>query len=144
MDSWKKTVPAYIRAFLDSYVGEIDKEKMSEIANNCDAIISNYDFILCLNSSRRDDKFVGDYIRRNTNGLMPSPCSKMLYRDGLNVLSIIGFSSEQEKDALLQRIFNLTGYFAEGWKIYKIDFLDICEQYAQYFTINEGKINILH
>ena len=150
MDSWKKTVPSYIRTFLDLYIGEIEKEKMSEIADICNTVISDCNFIVCFNSSRRDDKFVGDYIERDINGFTPSPYLKMLcknftrlYKDDMNVLSIAGFSSEQDKDAFLQRIFNFTGYFAEDWKIYKMEFLDICEQYAQYFEINDGKINIL-
>lgn len=143
MDSWKKTVPSYIRTFLDLYIGEIEKEKMSEIADNCDAVIKNCDFIICFNSSRRDNNFLEYGISRDLNHFTLSINFRKLYTNGVGVTYLIGFFSEQDKDKFIQYILNYKGYFAEDWEIYKMEFLDICEQYAQYFEINNGKINIL-
>lgn len=143
MDSWKKTVPSYIRTFLDLYFEEIEKEKMSDIADNCDTVIKNCDFIMCLNMSRRDYKFLEYFIGKNISNFALSINFRRLYVDGLRDTFIIGFCSEQDKDKFIQYILNFKGYFCENWEIHRMEFLDICEHYAQYFEINDGKITIL-
>lgn len=138
MGSWKDSVPSYIRDFIKDHVGKIDNIKMYFIADSCNIIIKHCDFIICFDSSKRDNDLIEEYFKKNPNLLSISSGNITFYTDESNVINIIGFFSEQEKDMFIQKIFNLN----EDWKIDKIDFLDICEEYVQCFKIRNGKLKL--
>ena len=133
MGSWKDSVPSYIRSFIEAHVGALSQAKMSVIADNCNIIIKHCNFILCFNSSKRDSDFIEEYFIKS-----PNTFTITLYEDTSSVINIIGFFSEQEKDAFIRKFFDLN----KAWKIDKIEFLDICEEYVQNFEIGHGKLKL--
>ena len=138
MGSWKDSVPSYIRDFIEDHVGKIDNIKMSVIADNCNIIIKHCNFILCFNSSKRDSDFIEEHFIKSPNTFAVSSGTITLYEDVSSAINIIGFFSEQEKDAFIRKFFDLN----KAWKIDKIEFLDISEEYVQNFEIGHGKLKL--
>lgn len=138
MGSWRDSVPSYIRSFIEGHVGGLSQTKMFFIANSCNIIIKHCDFILCFESSKRDNDLIEEYFKKNPSPLAISSGITTLYEDISSAINIIGFFSEREKDAFIQKFFNLN----EDLKINKVEFLDICEQYVQDFEINNGKLKL--
>ena len=136
MGSWKDSVPSYIRSFIEVHVGALSQAKMSVIADNCNIIIKHCNFILCFNSSKRDSDFIEEHFSPNTFGVSSGTIT--LYEDISIAINIIGFFSEQEKDAFIRKFFDSN----KAWKIDKIEFLDICEEYVQNFEIWHGKLKL--
>lgn len=138
MGSWKNSVPSYIRSFIEVHVGALSQSKMSVIADNCNIIIKHCNFILCFNSSKRDSDFIEEYFIKSPNTFAISSGTITLYEDVSIAINIIGFFSEQEKDAFIRKFFDLN----KACKIDKIEFLDICEEYVQNFEIWHGKLKL--
>lgn len=138
MGNWKNSVPSYIRSFIEVHVGALSQAKMSFIADNCNIIIKHCNFILCFNSSKRDSDFIEEYFIKSHNTFAVSSGTITLYEDVSSAINIIGFFSEQEKDAFIRKFFDLN----KAWKIDKIEFLDICEEYVQNFEIGHGKLKL--
>lgn len=138
MGSWKDSVPSYIRSFIEVHVGALSQAKMSVIADNCNIIIKHCNFILCFNSSKRDSDFIEEYFIKSPNTFAISSGTITLYEDVSIAINIIGFFSEQEKDAFIRKFFDLN----KACKIDKIEFLDICEEYVQNFEIWHGKLKL--
>lgn len=138
MGSWKNSVPSYIRSFIEVHVGGLSQTKMFFIADNCNIIIKHCNFILCFNSSKRDSDFIEEHFIKTPNTFAVSSEAITLYEDVSSAINIIGFFSEQEKDAFIRKFFDLN----KDWKIDKIEFLDICEEYVQNFEIGHGKLKL--
>lgn len=138
MGSWKDSVPSYIRSFIEVHVGALSQAKMFSIADNCNIIIKHCNFILCFISSKRDGDFIEEHFIKSPNIFAVSSGTITLYEDVSIAINIIGFFSEQEKDAFIRKFFDLN----KAWKIDKIEFLDICEEYVQNFEIWHGKLKL--
>lgn len=138
MGSWKDSVPSYIRSFIEVHVRELSQAKMSFIADNCNIIIKHCNFILCFNSSKRDSDFIEEHFIKSPNTFAVSSGTITLYEDVSIAINIIGFFSEQEKDAFIRKFFDLN----KACKIDKIEFLDICKEYVQNFEIGHGKLKL--